>query len=67
VFLVLLNDRREAIHFNVTDSPRVFWTGRQIVQGFPWDSAPKYILRDRDNHYVRESIGRVESMGINKC
>jgi transposase InsO family protein len=64
VFIVLLNDRREVIHFNVTDSPTAFSTGDQIVQAFPWDSAPKYILRDRDNHYGKEFIGRVESLGI---
>jgi hypothetical protein len=64
VFLVLLNDRREVIHFNVTDSPSAFWTGQQIVQAFPWDKAPKYMLRDRDGKYGEEFIRRVESMGI---
>ncbi len=64
VFLILLNDRREVIHFNVTDSPSAFWTGQQIVQAFPWDTAPKYMLRDRDGKYGEESIRRVESMGM---
>jgi putative transposase len=64
VFLILLNDRREVIHFNVTDSPSAFWTGQQIVQAFPWDTAPKYMIRDRDGKYEEEFIGRVESMGI---
>jgi putative transposase len=64
VFLVLLNDRREVIHFNITDSPSAFWTGQQIVQAFPWDTAPKYMLRDRDGKYGEGFIRRVESMGI---
>jgi putative transposase len=64
VFLVLLNDRREIVHFNVTDSPSAFWTGQQIIQAFPWDTAPKYLLRDRDGKYGEEFIRRVESMGM---
>ncbi len=64
VFLVRLNDRREVIHFNVTDSPSAFWTGQQIVEAFPWDSAPRYLLRDRDKKYGEEFVSRVESMEI---
>ncbi len=64
VFLILLNDRREIVHFNVTDSPSAFWTGQQIVEAFPWDSAPRYLLRDRDKKYGEEFVSRVESMGI---
>jgi transposase InsO family protein len=64
VFLVLLNDRREIVHFNVTDSPSAFWTGQQIVEAFPWDTAPKYLIRDRDKKYGQEFLSRVESIGI---
>ena len=66
VFLILLNDRREVIHFNVTDSPSVFWTGQQIVQAFPWETAPRYLLRDRDRKYGEPFIRRVESMDTNE-
>jgi transposase InsO family protein len=64
VFLILLNDRREIAHFNVTDSPSAFWTGQQIIQAFPWDTAPRYLLRDRDKKYGEEFVSRVESIGI---
>ena len=64
VFLVLSNDRRQIIHFNVTESPTAAWTGQQIVQAFPWDTAPKYLLRDRDGKFGAEFIHRVESMDI---
>jgi putative transposase len=64
VFLILLNDRREVIHFNVTDSPSAFWIGQQIVQAFPWDTAPRYLLRDRDGKYGEEFIRRVKSLDI---
>ena len=64
VFLVLSNDRRRIVHFNVTESPTAVWTGQQIVNAFPWDTAPKYLLRDRDGKFGEEFTQRVESMGI---
>ena len=64
VFLVLSNDRRQIIHFNVTESPTSVWTGQQIVEAFPWDTAPKYLLRDRDGKFGEEFIHRIESMDI---
>src|SRR6266852_6631911 len=47
-FVVLLHHRRKVAHFNVTDSPTATWTAQQIVEAFPDDSAPRYLLRDRD-------------------
>jgi transposase InsO family protein len=64
VFLVLTNERRRVVHFNVTDSPSAFWTGQQIVEAFPWDMAPKHLIRDRDGKYGEEFVRRVESLGI---
>ena len=64
VFLVLSNERRRVIHFNVTESPTAVWTGQQIVEAFPWDTAPKYLLRDRDDKYGEGFVCRIESMGI---
>jgi transposase InsO family protein len=64
VFLVLNIERRKVIHFNVTESPTAEWTGRQIVEAFPWDGTPKYLLRDRDGIYGDKFNRRVTSMGI---
>ena len=64
VFLVLTNERRRVVHFNVTDSPSAIWTGQQIVEAFPWDTAPKYLIRDRDGTYGHKFVRRVESMGV---
>ena len=64
VFLVLSNQRRRIVHFNVTDSPSAIWIGQQIVEAVPWDTAPKYIIRDRDGKYGEEFVRRVESLGI---
>jgi transposase InsO family protein len=64
VFLVLSNERRRIVHFNVTDSPTSCWIAQQIVEAFPWDTAPKYLLRDRDGTYGKHFVHRIESMGI---
>ena len=64
VFLVMSNDRRRIVHFNVTESPTATWTGQQILNAFPWDTAPKYLFRDRDGKFGKEFLRRVESMGI---
>jgi transposase InsO family protein len=64
VFLVLGNQRREILHFNVTDSPTAAWTGQQMVEAFPWETAPRYVIRDRDGIYGFDFARRVGSMGI---
>ena len=64
VFLVLENARRRIIHFNVTESPTAAWTGQQIVEAIPWDSAPRYLLRDRDGKYGEDFTRRVVASDI---
>lgn len=64
VFLILSLDRRRIIHFNVTAHPTAEWTAQQIVEAFPWDSAPRYLLRDRDRIYGSWFRRRVKNMGI---
>lgn len=64
VFLVLAHDRRRVIHFNVTEHPTAKWAAQQIVEAFPWDTVPKYLLRDRDGIYGRHFQSRVQNMRI---
>ena len=64
VFVVLGHHRRHAIHFNVTAHPTAEWTARQIAEAFPWDSAPRYLLHDRDCIYGAAFHQRVGEMGI---
>jgi len=64
VFVVLLHHRRQVVHFNVTESPTAAWTAQQIVEAFPDDSAPRYLLRDRDCIYGGEFRRRVKGMRI---
>jgi len=64
VFLVLAHDRRRVLHFNVTTSPSAEWTARQIVQAFPEDTAPRFLVRDRDGIYGQFFRRQMESLGI---
>jgi transposase InsO family protein len=64
VFLVLRHERREVVHFNVTEHPTAQWAAQQMVEAFPWDPAPKYLLRDRDKTYGASFRKRVHSLGI---
>ena len=40
------------------------WTGQQIVDAFPWDTAPRYMLRDRDRKYGDEFTQRITGLDI---
>src|SRR5216117_1365898 len=66
VFVVLAHDRRRVLHFNVTEHPTAAWTAQQIVDAFPDDSAPSYLLRDRDKIYGHSFRQRVRGMGIDE-
>jgi putative transposase len=63
-FIILLHDRRKVVHFNVTAHPTAEWTARQLIEAFPEDSAPRYLLRDRDQIYGEEFRLRVKGMQI---
>jgi putative transposase len=49
--IVLSLDRRRVVHFEVTPNPTQDWLSCQMTEAFPWDCAPRYLLRDRDNSY----------------
>lgn len=60
VFVALAHHRRRVIHFNVTAQPTSEWTAQQITEAFPWDTAPRYLLHDRDFIYggpYRQRVG----------
>jgi putative transposase len=64
VFIVLAHDRRRLLHFNVTAHPTSEWTAQQLVEAFPWGSAPRYLLHDRDSIYEGSFRQRVRGMAI---
>src|ERR1035438_4428209 len=47
--LVIIRHRRRIwLSFGVTENPTAEWISRQITEAFPWDQAPRYLIRDRD-------------------
>ncbi len=64
VFVVLGHERRRVIHFNVTAHPTAEWTAQQITEAFPWDTSPRFLLRDRDKTYGGTFRDRARAMGI---
>jgi hypothetical protein len=63
-FILLAHDRRRIVHVNVTEHPTAEWTAQQIVEAFPWQTAPRYLLRDRDSIYGAAFQSRIHDMGI---
>ena len=67
VFIVLRHDRRQVVHFDITTNPSAEWTAQQIVNAFPYDEAPRFLIRDHDGIYAKYFRDRVDSMGIEEA
>jgi len=63
-FLVVGHGRRQLLWFAVTRHPTAEWLAQQIVEAFPWDMAPTYLVRDNDRAYGQAFTNRVRTMGI---
>jgi transposase InsO family protein len=63
-FVIVRLDRRDLGWINVTAKPTAEWVERQITEAFPWDSAPRYMIRDRDRIYGTVVTRRLRAMGI---
>ena len=61
---ILRLDRRHLVWTNVTENPTAEWIARQIIEAFPWDQAPRYLIRDRDRAYGAVVTQRLRAMGI---
>src|SRR5216683_2287234 len=64
VMIILAHDRRNIVRTAVTEHPTAAWLSRQVTEAFPWDTAPRCLLRDRDGSYGSYFRNRVEAMGI---
>jgi transposase InsO family protein len=64
VFVILAHDRHRIAHFNVTEHPTAQWTVHQLLEAFPFDIAPRYLIRDSDGVYDRHVRRRIASLGI---
>jgi transposase InsO family protein len=63
-FVIVRLDRRDLVWINVTTNPTAEWIARQITEAFPWNEAPRYIIRDRDRIYGAVVTRRLRAMGI---
>src|ERR1022692_1437644 len=63
-FVIVRLDRRGLVWINVTANPTAEWVARQITEAFPWNEAPRYLIRDRDRIYGSAVTRRLRSMGI---
>jgi hypothetical protein len=63
-YIIVRLDRRELVWISVTTHPTAEWVARQITEAFPWNKAPRYMIRDRDRIYGAVVTRRLRAMGI---
>jgi hypothetical protein len=63
-FVIIRLDRRDLVWINVTTNPTAEWIAHPITEAFPWDEAPRYLIRDRDRIYGAIVTRRLRAMGI---
>src|ERR1035437_6947945 len=63
-FVIVGLGRRDLVWINVTANPTAEWIARQLTEAFPWDAAPRYLIRDRDCIYGAVVVRRIRAMGI---
>jgi len=63
-FVIIRLDRRDLVWIGVTTNPTAEWVARQITEAFPWDDAPRFMIRDRDQIYGTVVTRRLRAMGI---
>jgi len=63
-FFVISHDRRRILHFNVTKHPTSHWIVQQLREAFPFESAPLFLIFDRDGKYGVEVPAVVRSLEI---
>jgi len=52
--IIVVDHNRRRV--DVTGNPTRAWLARQITEAFPWDTAPRYLLRERDTSYACVSV-----------
>jgi transposase InsO family protein len=62
--VILRHARRRLVSVDVTSNPTAQWIAGQVTDAFPWDAAPRYLIRDRDCAYGHAYTRRVRAMGI---
>jgi transposase InsO family protein len=63
-FVIVGLGRRNLVWINVTTNLTAEWIARQLIEAFPWNEAPRYLVRDRDQIYGAVVMRRIRAMGI---
>jgi len=63
-FFVIAHGRRQVLHFNVTRHPTSAWVSQQLREAFPYDSAPRYLIFDRDATFNAEVVEAAKILGV---
>ena len=63
-FVIVRVHRRELVWINVTTNPTAEWIARQITEAFPWNGAPRHMIRDRDRIYGAVVTRRLRAMAF---
>jgi putative transposase len=66
VLVLLSHHRRRIVHLRITEHPTAAWTAQQLIEAFPEESVPRWLLRDRDAIYGDLFRSRVAGMGIHE-
>ena len=64
VLVILAHDRRRIVHVNVTAHPTAEWTAQQLREAWPDDTAPAFLIRDRDGVYGATVPSTLRSMDV---
>jgi hypothetical protein len=64
VLVIVRLARRDLVWIDATPHPTAEWIARQITEAFPWNEAPRYLIRDRDQVYGAATTRRLRTMGI---
>ncbi len=63
-FFLIAHDRRRILHFNVTRHPTSAWVSQQLREAFPFDSAPRYLIHDRDATFSSAVVETAKILGV---
>jgi hypothetical protein len=66
VFVLLRHQRRRVVHVNITTAPTAARVAQQLRQAFPFETAPRYLIRDRDGIYGEEVRRCLASLNVEK-
>src|SRR5258708_12292318 len=64
VLVIVRLARRDLVWIDATPHPTAEWIARQITEAFPWNEAPRYLIRDRDQVYGAATTRRLRAMAI---